>query len=303
MNKLGLRNKKRNDLIFYICLMAIPVVQFCIFYVGVNLNSILLAFKTLNINTLKYEFAGLVNFKQVWIQLTEYRLLGTSFKNSIIVYIVGLTVGLTLGLLYPYYIYKKKLGHKFFKIVLFMPSIISSVVLVTMFKYFAEEVIPAVIHSMLGINAPGLLSGNNSFGWIIFYNIWIGFGSGVIMYVGAMSRISESIVESAQLDGANLLQEFLKITLPMVWPTLNVFLTVGIAGFFMDQANLFTFYRDNPPDPNLTTLGYYIYRLTYAGGPAQYPYLSALGLLMTFIAAPLTFIVRHFLLKYGPSVN
>ena len=61
------QNKK---LIFYIAMMAIPVIQFCIMYIGVNFNSILLAFQKYNIDTGRYVYNGFQNFILAWMITT-----------------------------------------------------------------------------------------------------------------------------------------------------------------------------------------------------------------------------------------
>ena len=60
--KKKLLNRKKKQLIFYICIVALPILQFCVFYIGVNFNSILLAFKTFDADTNKYVFDGFNNF-------------------------------------------------------------------------------------------------------------------------------------------------------------------------------------------------------------------------------------------------
>ena len=67
------------------------------------------------------------------------------------------------------------------------------------------------------------------------------------MYSNAMSGIPQEIVESAHLDGATGINEFWKITLPMVYPTLSTFLITGVAGLFTNQINLYSLYDVSAP--------------------------------------------------------
>ena len=57
--------KRRNEAIFFTCLVAYPMLQFLVFYVAVNINSILLAFQTYDAKQSAYYFSGLGNFKEV----------------------------------------------------------------------------------------------------------------------------------------------------------------------------------------------------------------------------------------------
>lgn len=302
MKKSSQKRKKRSDIIFFSCLVAFPIAQFCIFYLGVNLNSVLLTFKAYDRNSGSYYWTGFDNFKRIFNILSDETILSDALINSLIVYAAGLLVGVTLSLLFSFYIYKKMPGQRFFKIMLFLPSIIPSVVMVIMFKYFTERALPDFFNQMFHLNMGGLLS-DHTFGLLLFYNIWIGFGTGILMYTGAMGNISESIVESCRLEGCPLMHEFFFITLPLIWRTLSTFLIVGIAGLFTNQMNLFTFFGASA-EARLWTIGYYLFKdLQGAMSIAEYPRLAAMGVLLTLISVPVTLIVRKLLEKFGPSTD
>lgn len=300
-----LATKRKNQLIFYVVLMAIPIAQFCLFYIGVNINSILLAFKSYDYSTGVYWWVKFDNFIAIFKDLATDISLISSIKNSLILYVFGTFVGLTLAVLFSYYIYKRGLFSGAFKVILFMPSILSSVVLVIVFKYFVESAIPIIWEDIFGIKIKGLLQNTGTqFTTILFYTVWAGFGTQILLFSGAMSEISESVVEAANLDGITPLKEFWYITVPMIWPTLVTFLVVGIAGIFTNQMNLFNFYGTEA-NYSLYTFGYFIYRSMKATNTtiADYPYLSALGLVLTLIALPLTLVIRSLLEKLGPKVD
>ena len=203
------------NLLFYSLLLALPLLQFCIFYVGVNLNSVLLAFKTYTGNN-TYAWLGLGNFERLFENFSQLTLYRVALGNSLTLFFVGTAVGLVCGLLFSYYIYKKALFSGFFKVMLFMPSIIPSIALVLMFKQVADSALPEVL-ALLGMDVKGLLANpDTTFGTIIFYNVWVSFGVSVLLYVGAMEKIPESVVEAAKLDGAGYLREFVSITVPLV---------------------------------------------------------------------------------------
>lgn len=167
--------------------------------------------------------------------------------------------------------------------------------MVSVFKQFTERVIPAIT------GGSGLLANTDTeFLTLLFYMVWSGFGVSVLMYVGAMSNINESVIEAAQLDGVNAFMEFTRIILPLVWPTVVVFLTTQLAGIFSNQMNLFSFYGQGA-ETRVQTVGYYLYRNTYVAQISDYPYLAAFGLVLTAIVAPITVLVRWLLTKFGPS--
>lgn len=299
-------SRRRHEKIFYWSILAIPLLQFCIFYIGVNFNSILLAFQNIEMdasgNGYIYTWVGFKNFMETLDLMFNSYELTVGFKNSIIAYVVGLIFGTVPALLFSFYIYKKYPLGEAFKVILFIPSIISSVAIVIMFKYFVENAYPAIMQTLFNIQVEGLLAdANTTFVTVLFYGVWIGFGGGVLMYLGAMNSISDSVVEAAIMDGITPAKEFTKITLPLIYPTIVTFLVTGIATIFTNQMNLYTFFRDGANKSHYT-YGYYMFLHTQAG-MTEYPHVATMGLIITIVIAPVTLLARHLLIKYGPSVD
>ncbi len=293
--------EKHKDLLFYCLMMALPVLQFVVFYIGVNFNSVLLAFQ--DIDLLGETTYTLDNFTDAFQQITQSPALLSALKTSLVAFCVIMLISTPLGLLFSYYIYKKQPGHGIFRVILFLPSILSAIVMVVIFQKFVEQAIPSAANLWFGIEMTGLLENvDTRFVTIMFYNVWFGFGTNVLLYTNAMSGISPEVVESAHLDGAVGFKEFLHISLPMIWPTIVTFVVVNVAGIFVNQLNLFSFYGAAAPG-EVQTYGYYLYKEVQDAGNDMtgYPILSAIGLMMTVVAVPLTLGIRRLMEKLGPS--
>ncbi|MBR2374878.1 MAG: sugar ABC transporter permease [Clostridia bacterium] len=306
MNKMktdGFFQKKRQkQLIFSLIVVIIPIIQFCIFYIGVNFNSILMAFQKYEINEQtnlgKYQFNGLKNFRRMFFQLKYENDLPWALKNSIIAFLVNIGVGTTLALIFSLYIFKGMVGSKTFRAILFAPSILSSIVTVTMYKNFVETAIPEIFNLQYGL----LGNPDTRFGALLFFMIWVSFGTQILIYSGAMNTIDPSVIEAAKLDGASPLREFLSIILPLIYPTVTTFLVTNIAGLLTNQMNLFAFYA-NGADPELRTMGYYLFRQTNTASLAEYPLLATYGVALTLIAAPITLLGKKVLESVGPKTE
>ena len=297
------RKTKRN--IFYFAMIFLPMLQFAIFYIYVNFNSIVLAFQNyeLNENFLFDVTFTVGNFKTVWDLLVERSYLIT---NALIKFAVVVIIDYPLALIFSFYIYKKWVGSGFFKTILFMPQLVSGLIYGLLYKYIISDVYIALNPESLG----GLLDLNNlstARTMVIVYNIFMAFGVNVLLFSGSMSGINDSVVESAHLDGANSVQEFIYITVPMIWSTLVQLMVVSISAIFTDQMNLMTFYGSHAEE--LSTLGYFIYFQTQASDVISpdsvvflnYSELAALGLMATLVIFPITMITRKLMFKYGPS--
>lgn len=294
---------RKKAVIFYTLWMIIPMLHFAVFYIGVNFNSILLAFKKYDYGINKYIFST-DNFVNFINDLLDVNILGQALLNSIKVYLWGAVVGLVFGLLFAFYIYKKFIGSGFFKVVLFLPSIIPSIAMALVFLVFSDMAIPNVLSLITGKEHMGLMiSGSKTvFPSIIFYNIWISFGISMLMYSSAMSRIPEDIVEYSRLDGVSLTREFFQITVPLIGSTIETFVVVGLAGLFVNQANILAFFP-HTENMSIQTIGFYLFVQVSRGAISKYPYLAAGGLILTVITFPLTMIAKWLLVRIVPDVE
>lgn len=305
LKRSGFKKKKMFDGIFIACVLAFPILHFLVFYVGVNFNSILLAFKTFDQGTGNYVFAGFVNFKTFLSDLTGEQLMSICFKNSLTLYFVGLLIGMPLNILIAFCVFKKIPFEGFFRVVLFLPSIISSIVFVLIFKYFIDYGYPEIMGKLHVTDYPNLLADPRyAFGTIIFYGLWTGFGSGVILYSNAMTRIPVSLIEYDRLEGVGAIKELFTVVIPLIFPTITTFLVTGVAGLFTGSGAVFSFFREDAPS-HLYSFGYYLFVKVIGSNSslADYPYAAAAGLFFTCVAAPITFMVKWALEKFGPSVE
>ena len=341
IKKKEVDSRMRSRLIFYIIMLIWPVLQNTIFYIFVNFNSFILAFQkydyvqvpgTLEVMQ-QVTFAGFSNFSVAWSEL----LVRNSYMiaNSLKFFALDFPIQLTLALAFSFYIYKKYPAAGAFKVCLFLPQIISGLVFCAIFKYIVADGYMQVVtlinyggnHGMTveqllkklaedGLYTGSLLQKTNSvFGIVAFYNIWFSFGVNILMYSSAMSGIDESVVESAQLDGCNVFQEFWHISVPLIYPTLVSLVIVSIAGLFTNQVSLVSLYGTNLPTElkrKVGTLGFELYCKTSLVGNVQnannfnehHPgVLSAWGLIVSAVMVPVSLTARKLLVKLGPSVD
>lgn len=295
--------KKKNkaawaEIIFLTLILIIPLTQFAIMYVGVNFNSVMMSFQKYDSLSGKYVFMGIDNFKQFFNDFTHSAELSVAVKNSAINYGASLVIGLPLCLFISYYIYKKLPLNGLFKVVVFIPNILSNVIMITIFKYLVES----GMGKLLGMNL--LTNVNTSFWTILIYNQWISLGVNMILLTGAMSRVPETLIEAAQLETITYFKEFTLIVLPLIFPTITTILVTGVASFFTNQASIYILYGDNAPQ-YVNNLAYYIF-IKVAGQTAsyaEYPYASSAGIVFTLVAAPLTILVKFLLEHFGPKVE
>lgn len=297
------RDKKR--LLFYIFVLVLPLLQFALFYIYVNFNSILMAFQ-------KYEGGGVAGYTTSFTLdnfTAVFKLLGDKpelITNSLTLFCFEVFLGLPLALIFSYYIYKKRLWSPMFRVVLFLPQIISGVVFAIIFRNVLGSMVIATgnpTSDLLSTSAG--VSTNRTV--LIAFAVWMSFGVNVLLFSGSMSAINPSLVEAAELDGCNSLQEFIHVTVPSIFTTITSFVIVGVAGIFVNQMFLMHFSLGTH---ELDTVGYFLYYqsrktdfISTDPNYLNYSELSAFGLLITAVLFPVVMGIRKLLEKYGPSAR
>ena len=312
--KKPISKKRISDLCFVAGIMIYPMILFIVFYVYVNLNSFILAFTESDLygNT---TFVGMQNFKEFISALLED---GTEVSNALInslkTWAINLVICVPLYLTFSYLVFKKCFFHRGIRMIVMLPGVISGFVVGMLFVAFISGTSSPMttLFEKLGVlDSQGsglqLLYSNGykyAFGTIIFYGIWVSFGTNLIVYPNAMNAIAPEIYESAQLDGVRTMwQEMRYIILPLIYPTLTTFVVTGLAGMFTDVGYVLAFYPQGVPyGANVINMGYY-YFTKVQGGTGDFSVMSAGGLILTALIAPITILVRFLMEKYGPTTE
>lgn len=281
--KNGYKNqKKMKERIFIIGMLMIPVIHFIIFWIGVNFNSILMAFQDLDPVTNELFFTT-DNFPTL-VRAFQHDNLKTALINTL------LTFGLTLflmpwGFFLTYFLYKKIKLSNFWLIMLFIPSVLPAVALTAIFSYLIYSGGP--IGLLFGSDCPSFLTDLAYARWtVLIYIFWTNFGGSFILYSGAMSRIPKEIFESANIDGAGLKTEMLKLVLPLCWPTISMLLLLNISGIFTATGPIL-FLTEGMFDT--VTISYWIFHLVHYKN-LYVP--AALGIVCTLIIFPVVVLTR-----------
>ena len=302
----SLKGRRTGELIFYYCIATLPLIHFLIFYVYVNLNSVILAFQEYKFidGQGKFIFSTL-QLETVWNNLVYGMELKELLSHSLIFYAFSLGVVTPTALFFSYYIYKKYKFSEFFRVMLFIPTIISSLVVAFMYKFFIDRGVVEICRLFGKEIMPPLSNPSQAFTYILIYTLLVSFGGNVIMYSSTMTRIPVSVVEYARIDGVGPVKEFFSITLPLIFPTISTFIIVGVTGIFTNQANLYALYGESAPE-NVRTFGYHMFvllRRSSSSDMSGYPYIAALGVFATIVVVPLTFFAKRLLDKIDPNVQ
>lgn len=292
---------KKKETIFCILFLLFPIVQFLIFYVALNMNSILLAFQTYDFGTAEYYLSGFVNFKNVIDDIFVTQNLLHAVTNSGIQFLVTLFIITPLNIICAYVVFKKVPFSSFIKIMLFMPNVLPAMAFVTNARVLITYGFPEIFATENLLNPYDY----SSFWSVLIFGGWMSFASGLIVYLSAMSSISKEVLEYGELEPLSSLKELVYIIIPSIFPTIVTYIVVTIGGFFINAGHFYSFFGGNATKYTpFDTLGYYFF-IKVAGNEAvtgaDYTYAAAGGILFTLVVAPITIFTKNLLEKYGPS--
>lgn len=308
-NKVKLRVKHRK-LLFYSVFISLPVLHYLVFYIYINFQSFALAFKEYDIidGIFTYSLVGFKNFSKSFTFLADNF---SSIKMSFLFLAFQLFLITPAALVFSFYIYKSRMGTQFFRVMLFLPSVLSVVVFGLIYRYICSDVFGWVQKTFFKtVETTNLLTSDKTqVLTVMFFNFLLGFGVSVLTYTGTMSGVNISLIESAQLDGCKPYQEFVNIIIPMIWPTIATLMLVSFSRVFTEQWQVFTLLERNPG--KVENMGYLLYtkaldgNLMWNGTPNNVPYtvLSAIGLILTAFVLPLSLLMRWALNKFGPKAD
>ena len=274
---------------FIIGMLSIAIINFLIFWVYVNVDSILMAFQTpTRGGVVEWGFENFARFFRE-LKIPEFEL-DLAVKNTLLLYLVGTIIGLPLSLLFAYYLFKKVPCAYAYRVIFFLPSIISASVLITLFKYLVapsgplNEILSFIFQK--DVNIDWVTDELYSMKTILFYVLWTGFGGNIVLLSGAIYRIPEDVLEYAKIDGVGMTRELINIIVPMIWPTLSTLVICATAGLFSNMGPVLLFTEGQF---KTMTIGYFIFDKVSVG---QYNYPSAIGLIFTAIGVPIVLFVR-----------
>ncbi|MBX3085545.1 MAG: sugar ABC transporter permease [Anaerolineae bacterium] len=237
------------------------------------------------VNGVNFEWIGLSNYTRLLQDPTLWRVLGNNF-----LFLIAVPLVLLAALLCAALIYEEVWGWQFFRVVFFMPSVISTVVIGTLFRQlFAYRGPINEIMMSLGYQPVDWLArGSSSVFVIILVLVWSGFGYGMLILLSAMSSIDPAIFESSRLDGANWWQRVRYITIPLIAKVIAFLTVINVIYTFLSLFGLIFVLTNGGPGYETTTLDYFIYLKAFSG--FDFGQAAALALMLALITLGLTVI-------------
>jgi N-acetylglucosamine transport system permease protein len=220
--------------LFIVVFLVFPVGIYGLFTLSPYVQAIFISMTDWTGLTGTQNFVGLDNYTRLF---TDDQFL-VALKNNAILLLVVPVVTVLLGLFFASMLNVGRRGKSgvegvrgspVYKVVYFFPQVLSVAIIGVLFKYvFAPTEAGGILNGFLraiGLDSwavPWLGDPDFAFWCVVVVMIWSFVGFYVVLFSAAMQSIPKDIYEAALLDGANRYTTFRRVTLPLVWDTVQV---------------------------------------------------------------------------------
>lgn len=178
-----------------------------------------------------FEFVGLKNY--IW--MVQDPLFWTSITNTLVFAVVSCVLYISLGLVFATLIYSVPRFQGFFRTTYFLPVITSGVAVSLLWKYAFYNTNNGVFNVVLeffGLDPQmWLLDEKQVLACIIAMTVWKELGYAIVIFIAGLNEIPTELFEAATIDGANRLQSFRRIIIPLIKPTTLLVAVTGMINF------------------------------------------------------------------------
>ena len=205
-------------------------------------------------------YIGLENYKDIFVD----KLARETFFNTFYFTIVSVPINVFLTLLLAVLLNQKLRGITFFRTAYYLPVISASVAVSLMFMWIYAN--NGLLNQMLGSIGlepiRWLTDPKIALNSVIGVTVWKGLGLNMIIFLAALQDIPSELVEAAAIDGANRVQQFFKITIPLLSPVIFFVTITGVIGSFQSFDLVYNMTKGGPGHAT-TVIGYYIWKQAF----------------------------------------
>ncbi|MHB8063365.1 MAG: carbohydrate ABC transporter permease [Ruminiclostridium sp.] len=271
-------------------LFLIPAVAICsIFMIIPGIMEFFLSLTDWNGISAKYNFIGLRNFKQIFEDRVFYLAIRNTLIYSFLVVILQHTISLALAVM----INRGLKGERFYKTILFMPCLLSTIVVSLAFNFIYNPINGQLnfLFKSLGLASIGQTNwlGNPRIALfsIIAVSVWQYVGYCMVIYLAGLKGIQKEIIEAAKVDGANDWHMFRHIEFPSIAPAFTINTVLSIIGTLKAFEVVYAMTGGGPGNAT-DVIATYVYKVGFTSGRMGYG--TAVSLILFLMIVVISFI-------------
>ncbi|UBU15510.1 carbohydrate ABC transporter permease [Nonomuraea gerenzanensis] len=278
-------NRYRRGL-FIASFLAAPVILYVIYVISPNIQAFYMAMTDWRGVTATPNFIGLDNFQRVLGDSVFWK--AVTHNLGLLVLLPAITIIIALFFAYLLNLGGDKgvsgiRGSTFYRVVFFFPQVLAVTIVAVLFQQVFRPDGSGMLNGplmALGIEPVGFLSNSGIAFWsVLGVLVWQAVGFYVVLFSAGLAGIPRDVFEAAQIDGASRFTLFFRITLPLLWDTVQVaWVYLGILAMDAFAIVWVMTLQQGGPDWSTTVMAAEIYRNAF--GYFRFGYASALGVVM-----------------------
>ncbi len=264
----------------YLFLLPAGIVLLIFFFIPF-FHTFVLSFQDYSTSIYHPAWVGLQNYIKLLHNPVFYKVM----LNTFIYLFVAVPFLVIFPLLVAILINQKIRGVTLYKILIYLPVIVSIVVAAIAFKWlYADQGILNYIVTSMGFQSIGWLTDPD---WalysVIWVTIWKGIGYYMIIYLAALMSVPKELYEACDIDGANFFTKHLTVTIPHIMPTIALVTTISAISAMKVFAEIYVMTKGGPLNSSKTIV-YYIYERAFENLDLGYASAMAVVLLIIVMA-------------------
>lgn len=161
------------------------------------------------------QFVGLANYREIFSEALFYKILLNTIVFALATSVLGVIIPLVLACI----LNSKVRGSEFYKTAYFLPFITPMIVIGVVWEWIFDPNIGLLNH-VLHLHINWLYDTHFAMPALIIVSVWKLIGYNMVIFLSSLAGISQSMFEAAKIDGANELQTFKNVTVPLLSPTI-----------------------------------------------------------------------------------
>ncbi len=261
----------------YLFLLPAVIVLLIFFFIPF-FQTIVLSFQDYSNNIYNPDWIGIGNYLAIFKNPVFYKVM----LNTFIYLIVAVPVLAIVPLFIAILISQKIRGITVYKILIYLPVIVSIVVAAIAFKWlYADQGVLNYLLNVLHIHSVGWLTDSKyAIYSVIILTIWKGIGYYMMIYLAALMSVPKELYEACDIDGASFLQKHLTVTIPHIMPTIALVTTISSISAMKIFAEIYVMTKGGPLN-STKTIVYYIYEKAFEN--LDLGYASAMAVILLVV--------------------
>lgn len=275
----------------YLFLAPAAIILILFFFIPF-LESFVLSFQSYRNDIYNPQWVGLENY----IKLFHAPIFWKTLTNTFI-YLIGVVPLLVVfSLIIAILVNQKLRGIKLFRVVIYIPVIVSIVVAGIAWKWiYADNGILNYLMSLFNLSKIGWLTDPRfALYSVMAVTVWKGLGYYMVIYLAALTGVPKDLYEASDIDGANIFQKHLAVTVPHLMPTITLVSVISSISAMKAFVEIYVMTQGGPLNASKTIV-YYIYQRAFEN--LDMGYASAAGMVLLVIVMVMSIINVKFFEK------